>query len=281
MTNQEQKDEIIRIYTQEHRGLLYCGKKVGIKNPKKVRQILVNAGIHIRNFSEAAIYSNKNRTCYKKNTSYFQTPSSNMAWLLGFIAADGTIRKNENEIKIGLARCDREILEKIQQEIETDAPIKDYVTNNGYECSSLQWTCQQHKEDLASYNIVPSKTFCLKPPIEKLPKEYWIDYIRGFFDGDGSVNYIHSQKGKGSLRWQLCSAQKEMLEWIVNFFYTEYSIPKVNIYNYNRKEAKHPLYYIQYSTSATKQIYQTLYTPNSLYLARKKNHYQDILQKFL
>ena len=68
-----------------------------------------------------------------------------MAWLLGFIASDGTIRKNENEIKIGLAIKDREILEKIKAELQLQTEIKEYTTNTGYDTCTLRWTCEEHK----------------------------------------------------------------------------------------------------------------------------------------
>lgn len=251
-------------------GQVAVSKKVlGVNNPDKVKQVLKEANIHIRTQQESAILSNKKRAT-KKNISYFSTQNSNMAWLLGFIASDGSIRKDENEIKIGLAITDKEILEKIKKELELETEVKEYINSKGYECCKLQWTCEQHKKDLATYNIVPAKTFILKPPY-KLDKKYYIDYIRGYFDGDGSVNYIASNN---SLRWQICSATKEILEFILNYFEEEYNIPKVNI---QKREGKNTSYYFQYSTFATKKIYSILYTPNSLYLKRKKEHFDSII----
>lgn len=197
-----------------------------------------------------------------------------MAWLLGFIASDGTIRKDANEIKIGLARRDKEILEKIKEELKLATNIRDYTTTDGYDCSTLQWTCAEHKEDLAKYNIIPAKTFQLKPP-DKLDPKYYIDYIRGYFDGDGSVNFIKSSNPNhsGALRWQICAAKPEMLEWIMEVLYKQYDIPKVTL----RRRKDDALCYIQYSTNSTKKIHEILYTPNSLCLARKKNHFDEIV----
>lgn len=203
-----------------------------------------------------------------------------MAWLLGFIASDGTIRKDSNEIKIGLAIKDKEILEKIKAELKLQSNVKEYTTNNGYDCCTLCWTCQTHKEDLATFHIVPNKTFSLLPP-DKLDKKYWIDYIRGYFDGDGSINLIANSNGRGNgnLRWQVCAATPTMLQWIVDYFYDEYNIPKVSIQKQLRPNAKNPLYSIQYSSIATRKIYTILYTPNSLFLKRKKEHFEEILSK--
>lgn len=265
---QEQKDKIIEYYVQKGRGQVFTAKQAKCSIPK-LKQFLIENGYKIRNQSESTILSNQNRA-KKKNKDYFKTESSNMAWLLGFLASDGNIKKNRNEICITLSKVDKEILYKIKDELSIETDIKDYISSNGYESSSLRWTCQEHKEDLKKYSIIPNKTFILQPPIE-LNSKYWIDYIRGFFDGDGSINFLNNNK---SLRWQVCSASKDIIIFILNVL-ESYGIPKVNIQIDNRHH--NPLYIIQYSTNATKKIYNILYTPNSLFLKRKKDKFEKCL----
>ena len=278
--SKQQEQEIIRIYTEEKRGQLYCAQKVlGVKNPKYVKDVLKKNKIHIRSYGEAASVSNKNRIKYtSKDLDFFQKESSDMAWILGFIASDGTIRKNSNEIKIGLSIKDVDVLEKIKRAIKLDEPIKYYTTKTGFDCCGLKWTCEEHKKQLAKYSIVPAKTFQLKPPY-RLDKKYWIDYIRGYFDGDGSINFIevNGKKHYTALRWQVCSATKDILQFIVDYFEDEYDIPPVNIQV--RKSQKHHLYSIQYSTNSTKKIYKILYPENCLYLDRKKNKFEESIRK--
>ena len=268
----QEEQKIIRLYTEEHRGQLYCAKTVlGVANVKYVKDILNKYNIPIRNHHEAAILSNKNRESDKDKT-YFSRENSNMAWMLGFLASDGYISKKDNEIGIGLARKDHDILEIIRNELKLQTPVKDYVNNLGYDCSKLTWSCAEHKRDLAKYSIVPAKTFILEPPLNLNPK-YYIDYIRGYFDGDGSVSILQEH----ALRWQVCSATKPIIEFVINTLYNQYNIPKVNI----QMQVRHnPLYYCQYSTNATKQIYKILYTPNSLYLPRKYKHFTEIINSY-
>lgn len=272
----EQEELIIHLYQNELMGQEVVSKKVfGKSCPQEVKKILKKYDVHIRTQKEACIISNKKRAI-EKNEDYFSIQSSNMAWLLGFLASDGSICANSNAIRIGLASIDKEILEKIKIELGLATTVKEYINSQGYSCVHLQWTCEQHKKDLATYGIIPAKTFCLKPPL-KLEKKYWIDYIRGYFDGDGSVNLIQNSnhKGNGNLRWQIYSASKDILEFILNHFETEFGIPKVNIYESNR--SKNPLYYIQYSSTATRKIYSILYTNGSLYLQRKKDHFDEVV----
>lgn len=273
MNNSEIENLVIDLYVNQGKGQVACGKAAGL-SVNQVKQILIKNNIHIRNKHESIMLANKmQRNKYQYDDTYFQRQTSSMAWILGFIASDGSIRKGENEIKIGLSKVDSEILERIKEEMSLQMPVKFYTTTEGYECCRLQWTNEQHKKDLATYHIVPQKTYCLLPP-DKLDRKYWIDYIRGYFDGDGSINYLQSNH---ALCWQICAATSGILQWIIDFLYEEYNIPKVNIHQMARPNG--PLYYFQYSTNATKMIYKILYTPNSLYLQRKKDKFEEVLTK--
>lgn len=196
-----------------------------------------------------------------------------MAWLLGFLASDGSISKDKNTIKIGLSSKDKEILERIREELKLeDSYVNGYTTNTGFDVNELSWTCAQHKQDLARYGIIPQKTFKLKPPYE-LNRKYWIDYLRGYFDGNGCITF-HQQR---NVIFTICSATKEILEFFIDFLYEDYGIDPVNIAE--DKRGKNINYILSYSTNASLKIYQYLYTSNTLYLERKKEKYDQIVQQ--
>ena len=263
-----QKQIILDMYVTKKRGQVACAKAAGVTQ-YIVKRFLVESGIKIRNYSEAAIESNMARRKYNINDSYFDKESSNMAYILGFLVADGSISKCSNEIKIGLSATDKDFLSSIAKELNSNREIKEYINSDGFSCCEWHFTSKKIKDKLAEYNIIPAKTFCFKFP-EKLNRKYWIDFIRGYFDGDGCV----STAGKSAIRWQVCSATKDVLQHIIDFFYEEYNIPKVCIYE---RKGKNITYYIQYSTVPTREIYKHLYTKNSLYLPRKKKKFEEIL----
>ena len=266
------ENQIIDNYKNKKKGQLYCAKQAGI-SPYKVKQILIKHGIHIRTYSEAAIESNIQRRKYIVNENYFNTQSHNMAYLLGFFAADGSISKDSNEIKITLSSVDKDFLQSIADELECTSPVRIFTNSKGFECCSLKFSSRIIKDTFRQYGIVPNKTFTLNFP-KNLDKKYWIDFIRGFFDGDGSV----STAGKNAIRWQLCCANKEPLETIVDFFYKEYNIPTVSILVRNPiTKNGHPLYYCQYSTVSTRKIFDILYVDDSLYLPRKKDKFKSLI----
>lgn len=138
--------------------------------------------------------------------------------------------------------------------------------------SSWVLTSKQIKDRLSYYNIIPQKTFTFTFP-KQLKKEYWRDFIRGYFDGDGSI----SSAGQSAIRFSLGSATKDVLEVIIEFF-EENGIPKPTIYI---RQGKKPFYYFQYSTVPTRKIYDILYYDNCLCLPRKQEKYKELIVRNL
>lgn len=264
----EQKQIILQTYVQEGKSLRVCADLVG-SSPGVIRRFLVEQGIEIRSYALNKKKVDKEKV---KDKTYFSKDreNANMAWLMGFLASDGSVSSKNNNIKIGLSAKDKEILERIREELKLENNhVSSYITNNGFDVVELRWTCAQHKKDLARYGIIPNKTFNLKPPYE-LDSQYYLDFIRGYFDGDGSV----SQK-QNVLCFAICSATKEILEFIIEVL-AVYNVPKVKIYEDRR--GKNVNYYFNYSTNATKQIYNLLYQTNSnLYLKRKKDKFEKLI----
>ena len=244
-------------------------------NINELKEILEKNGYHLRNRHEAIVANNKSRNLLE-NHDYFKQQTANMAWLLGFLAADGSVEKSRNVIKLSLSTVDKEILEKIRKEIGLKSEVKDFITSQGYCVSKIQWSSEAHKKDLSTYGIIPEKTFKLVPPY-KLDKKYWIDYIRGYFDGDGSI--VLGKTNYNTLTWEIGSATKEILEFIRDFFTEEYGIPYVNIHETQRKEK---FYLLMYSTNSSLRIYDILYYNDDVFcLKRKKDKYFNLVNEKL
>lgn len=265
---EEIAEKVVYNYCVLKKGLLPSGAPYGLTQ-FMVEKILKEYGIRKRTYTEAKDGLRK----YSVNDDYFKTQSHNMAYILGFLAADGNIAKKENQINLALAEFDKEILEKINQEIENTRPIKIYDRHDGHQLTAkLQVFSSTMKKDLAHYNIVPAKTFILTPP-ELLAREYIISYIRGFFDGDGSIYYAGT-----TFTWRVGSASKKILEWMRSFLAEEYGIVNNKLY-YSKLANGTDFYYLQYTGQAKmEKLYKALYVPNSLRLQRKYDfftHYMN------
>ena len=234
-------------------------------NGHQVRNLLKEKGIKQRRKTV-----NNNRI-YKVNDNYFDIQNSNMAYILGFWAADGNVHSKENRLDLELSSEDEEILKQIRQEILCERPIKKYQCSNGYIKNKLFFWSKKIKETFIEYGIVPNKTYSpdFKPPY-KLDKKYWIDYIRGFFDGDGCI------KKANSLTFEINSVNKKFLEEIQKFFSEYYNI-ELNISTTGMKGRTIPLYRLYCYGEKVKNIFNILYTPNALYLKRKYNHWLELM----
>lgn len=156
----------------------------------KVRSILQDNGVHIRTVQESAqMKVMPDLRKYSINDNYnFQ--SHNGAWILGLFASDGYLPETKgakNRMILTLQERDLDCLELIKKELEYTGPINHYKSTTGYPNVSLAFTSQQIRNTFESFGIVNAKTFKIKHLPQHLKEEFWLDYLRGYFDGDGSV----------------------------------------------------------------------------------------------
>lgn len=119
----------------------------------------------------------------KHNIHFFSKYTKESAYWAGFIMADGNIHSKKNVLQIGLAKKDEKHLVKFNNNIQFTGPIYiDISTDSRKSYISGKWLIEDLKKN---YGITSNKTFnCVFPDI---PKKYIWHFIRGIFDGDGSV----------------------------------------------------------------------------------------------
>lgn len=126
------------------------------------------------------------RRKYECNHDYFSKWSSNMAYILGFISADGNVYKNS--VRIDLQPRDISVLNFIRLNISPKSKIE--IKHKG-KSRALNLNSSKMVETLANYNIVPNKSHSIHIDY-RIPNKYRMDFLRGVFDGDGTV-YIHKK----------------------------------------------------------------------------------------
>ena len=141
---------------------------------------------------------------YKHNTEYFKDiDNSEKAYWLGFLYADGSIVRfynKNNEVRtysleLGLARKDEDHIYKFKEAIESEAPVLERSTflkktNKEYKSSRMTIYNKDICLSLIEKGCVPDKASSIRfPNTNILPEEFQVDFIRGYFDGDGGVYY--------------------------------------------------------------------------------------------
>jgi len=117
------------------------------------------------------------------NLQLFKKWSSDMAYILGFLMADGYLANvcGKYDIGIGINKKDRDILVQIKNIIGKNLKIRKRPKN----IVELRFGCKKMFNDLLKLGMIPRKSLRLEFP--KVPNEYLQDFIRGYFDGDGFV----------------------------------------------------------------------------------------------
>lgn len=168
----------------------------------------------IRNcLNKHGIQSRGNKQGYPRNELYFnQINTPEKAYWLGFLYADGCVHSNHYEISINIT--DKEHVEKFKKAIgATNHKItetKDDRWNNAKILYQFTIKDEQLHKDLIKWGCVPNKTFLIKT-IPNIPKDYVSHFIRGYFDGDGSLHWLQNTN---NYRISFTSGSREFLEAI-------------------------------------------------------------------
>jgi intein-encoded DNA endonuclease-like protein len=129
----------------------------------------------------------------KINENFFKKWSLEMAYVLGFFAADGCMMKNKRGAHfIEFQITDKDILLKIRKCLGSNHKIS--IREEKDNCKTryrLQIGSKIIFSDLSKLGFTPRKSNTIKFP--SIPDRYFSHFARGYFDGDGNV-YANTYK---------------------------------------------------------------------------------------
>lgn len=154
-----------------------------------VKKILLKNGIQVRRKGQIRPISK-----HSVNDNYFEkidTPEK--AYWLGFLAADGSVSKDGCKLTLLLKNTDRKSIENFREAISSthkisDASMFDKRTQKTYHRSSIQVSSRNFVDKLVSMGITNNKSFTCGMPM--IPEHLFSHFLRGLFDGDGSICFI-------------------------------------------------------------------------------------------
>jgi transposase len=208
-----------------------------IKNKKSCKEIASIYGLGkntiYRNFNKKGLELGINRIDYSDVlVEKFKEFSPDMFYWLGFIAADGSVHKRTKGLTIMLQCNDRDHLYKLSKWIRLpDRCITDvYVHYKGEKQKAIRlyFSIKEISDILIKYDIIPNKSNKEINFLEKVPEEYKINFIMGYFDGDGSV-YIHNNKQSGGISFV---GNYYLLNSIRNYLVKNYNFNEVKTYDF-------------------------------------------------
>ncbi len=177
------QNEIIKLYNSGI-GCYGIAKKYNCSAPS-INNLLKNSGV----------LTKKTPNDYRKfklNENYFETiDNENKAYFLGLIYSDGCVYKTT--LRISLQEDDEYVLYKFLEDIESECKLYEIKKRKKTHKNQKLMTVSNVKmiDDLKKLGVTTKKSLILKfPTNEQVPEKYLNHFIRGVFDGDGSVyNY--------------------------------------------------------------------------------------------
>lgn len=196
--------------------------------------------------------------------------SEEKAYWLGFIMADGCIRNDRNIVEVALAEKDKNHLLKLNKFLSSTYKISERNTLLKGKCFKSYRTyfvSKQIIKDLAKYDCVENKTYKIFTVYEFNNFNLDRAYIRGLFDGDGSLSVIKNSSRISKLTFT--SHTESMLLSIIMVIEKYMGTLKYKIYSRSKGS-----YSVQFSMDSVRKVLYFMYNNSSIYLDRKYHIYK-------
>lgn len=266
--SEEQIKTIIYMYTIEKMSTVKIGEAIGV-NRKKVAKVLEDNGIdRIGN----------GRRKYALNEQYFDViDTPNKAYILGFLYADGYNCIEKETISMSLQEEDKDILEAIRKELGSEKPLEyiDYSNKHDYGYNyknQYRFICfSSHMcNSLNNIGMIQNKSLSLEFP--EISPSLYSHFIRGYFDGDGSVSF----SSKNSNCIATITSTDSFCKTIQSILQSELNI-HAGVYDASNKNNITKVTSIS-GKNQVKKFLDYIYKDADLYLERK---YQKYVHKYL
>lgn len=187
-----------------------------------IQIIMQRHGIQRRKRSEARVLAIKNKKFERFehddiNEDFFSQWSDGMAWILGLLFTDGNVQrttKTGTGLRISITSIDIDLLEKVRNLLGSKRPI--YKGAQSYDKSRFIYRFEFYREkmrnDLHRLGLIERKSLNMQFP--DIPDHYMRHFIRGCWDGDGTV-YISN----GKLNASYVTGSKDFIERLVMELY--------------------------------------------------------------
>lgn len=210
--------------------------------------------------------SSKN-SIHKHYIDLFDTWTETSIYLLGYLEADGTVIKRDGwRVCFTTSEKDADYLEMLKEltGFTGKTTVKthhlhtgDYKTHT-FTVSSRQW--QKAIEDRLRIQMVPD-----------IPDKFLHHYIRGYFDGDGSIYFC---KQISNYKSSIVFSSEHLAEDFRQIVLSE----GIKVSHIHQKTNSEWCWYFQFSNKQTTKLGRFMYQDSSLFLNRKYQLFNQQLE---
>jgi len=197
---------------------------------------------------------------HQLNDNFLDSWNATMAYVLGFWFADGYMR-HEKSYRIAFSSNDYDLIVAIRSALNSDHPLR-------------QTRSKKSRKDTYSFVVFSKRMFfrlstiggqrrkSRKMIFPTIPNKFLADFIRGYFDGDGSVfytTYLHSKihRMRTELRSNFTSGSPMFLEELNSVLMKQIGLGNKKICPFNEGGS----WKFGYGTGETKKLLNFMYYP--------------------
>lgn len=205
---------------------------------------------------------------------FLESNSELLSYFIGFLFSDGTMSANKEEkiAYVGFYSTDKHIIEDLTSRLRYSRPIFIAAKKEGYDPVYGNLFFADNARYFLKWGLRPDKDNLEWNPSLGLSL---FDFLRGFFDGDGSIVLRESSQG-GLLstvsflgRFKLISSIKNALE--LEGFKPCLGKPR-------QRNGGKVLYQLYFGGRQGLRLLQSMYKNSTIHLIRKHKKYQVILE---
>lgn len=215
---------------------------------------------------------------YYFNEHFFDViDTEEKAYILGFLYADGCNYEKYRKISVELAARDVDILEKIKKAINSDYILYEWyrITKKKEKRRYLSLSlCSEHfSKRCFELGLVHRKSKILKFPNPKMVSDELLrHFIRGYFDGDGSISFYKNRPSMSIIATTVfCNDLKRVVNDCIGVHGA--IIPN--------NETVGMSYFRIGTTFGVLEFFEWLYKDATIFLDRKYNKYQKSKMEYL
>jgi len=201
-----------------------------------------------------------------------------MAYVLGYWYADGSIYPSARGSYITVTSVDKDTIYKIKGWLNSQHVIrKEFAVSISRKNRFVLRIGNKNLYDsLIKLGLYPNKSLTVRLPF--VPNDFFRDFLRGYFDGDGCV-YLYRKRGKtrdrilGGLTVTFTSGSKLFLEDLCYYLKDKLKLKRDKVYNGHRS------FQLKYNTADGMKIFDFMYRGcrPDLYLERKFKIFKEYL----
>ncbi len=190
--------------------------------------------------------------------------SSEFAYAIGLLTTDGSLSKDGRHFDF--TSKDREQLINFMKclgiKVKIGYKISGYINRK---TTHIQFGDVIFYQFLLGIGLMPAKTKIIEAI--KIPDEYFFDFLRGHFDGDGTFYSYWDPRWKSSFMFytEFISASKVHIDWLRDKIFN-----KLKIRGHINRSFNSSVYQLKYAKAESLKLFPKLYYDKSVVCLRRK-----------